>query len=165
MRYLNFSGLTIGWLLGTLTLSSCASLRGNGRIFLGAAAAGSVGAVGGAIFSPNFESRGLNALVFGLTGALAGGVIAALTNPPPAPPPATTLKDRELDLKGASRQMWSAPTGPLPAYVKQRLQPVIIEEYEEKDRLTEDGDLHVPHKVYRIKRPAELSARPITEAK
>ena len=37
---------------------------------------------------------------------------------------------------------------------------MVIEEYLEADRVTEEGTLHEPHKAYRIKRPAELFARP-----
>lgn len=165
MSYLKLSKCTAGVLLISFALNGCASISGNGRILLGAAAAGSAGVAGGAILSPNSESRGLNTLVFGLSGALVGGVIAALTQPSSSPEPVKTLKDRELDIRGTPRQTWIAPTGLLPSYVKQRLQPVVIEEFEETDRLSEDGDLHVPHKVYRIKRPAELSARPIEGSK
>ena len=46
-------------------LPACASLRSpRDRMFMGAGIGGAMGAGGGAIFSPNDESRGLNALVF-----------------------------------------------------------------------------------------------------
>ena len=48
----------------------------------------------------------------------------------------------------------------LPAFVRDRLQPAIVEEFTESDSLTEDGALRAPHKIYRIKRPAELFTRP-----
>ena len=49
----------------------------------------------------------------------------------------------------------------IPDFVKARIQPVIVEEYMEAATIGEDGTLREPHKVYRIKRPAEFSATPI----
>ena len=46
------------------------------RFLTGALAGGALGAAGGTVMSPNKPSQGLNALVFGLSGAAAGGLIA-----------------------------------------------------------------------------------------
>ncbi|MGE4108220.1 MAG: hypothetical protein AB7F66_13480 [Bacteriovoracia bacterium] len=106
----------------------------------------------------------MNALVFGLSGALAGGLIAALTEP-------KELKGEEIGaLEGRDKPASSSSfyrvenpieTGNLPDFLKHRLQPVVIEEAHEVDTLSEDGTLHEPHKVYRIKRAAELISKPL----
>lgn len=48
------------------------------RFLTGAAAGGAAGAIAGFALSPNEESRGLNGLIFGLTGALSGGLFALI---------------------------------------------------------------------------------------
>jgi hypothetical protein len=124
---------------------------------------GITGAVGGAALSPNSESRGLNALVFGLAGALIGGLIGFFSGTPSKREEnGATLESREKATNG-SREI-QAPTGAdLPAFVKERFRPAVIEEYTEQDSISEDGSLSEPHKVYRIKRPAELVTKPVVE--
>lgn len=159
---LTVSGLTAALLiLGT----ACTTLRGNRRLGAGVAIGGAAGASGGAVLSPNDESRVLNALVFGLSSALVGGAVALLTEPrEKAPEPATTFREREQGLSPGARQFqlqapMSDPAS-LPEFLRQRLQPMVIEEARERGTLTEDGSLHEPHKVYRIVRPAELQPEP-----
>ena len=48
---------------------------GVSHFLLGAAAGALAGGTGGVLLSPNAESRPLNGLVFGLTGALVGGLL------------------------------------------------------------------------------------------
>jgi len=116
--------------------------------------------------SPNSESQGMNALVFGLSGALTGGLVALVTDrPPQTKPEDRSLKARELG-SATSQQFVVPQSGDLPDFVKARLTPVVIEEFEERDSIAEDGSLRAPHKVYRIKRQAELITRsPESEAK
>ncbi len=148
-------------------LSGCATLGGSKRVLIGAMGGAALGGTGGALLSPNDESRGLNTLVFGLSGALVGGAIALLTSTDPGPSAAVSdLKSRELGSGGlpgtaASRNYFVLPSQDLPAFLKNRVQPVVIEEFQETDRVTDEGTLHEPHRAYRIKRPAELFAQPI----
>lgn len=51
------------------------SLAPTARIALGALIGGIGGAVGGSLFSPNLASRSTNAWVFGVSGALSGGLL------------------------------------------------------------------------------------------
>ena len=135
----------------------CATVSGGKRVGFGAASGAAVGGFGGALLSPNDVSRGMNALVFGLTGALIGGVIALLSDPGPGEPPLDqSLKAREFSRSSVNREYLVEPQGTVPTFVKERLQPTVIEESVERDQVTEDGILHEPHKVYRIKRQAEL---------
>ena len=138
-------------------LSGCATLNQRERVMVGALGGGSAGAIAGSVLSPNDESRGLNALVFGLSGALGGALIAMLTERPPVTKPSDlSLKARELEASRARR--FEVPMGEeLPTFVRERLSPVVIEEFEETDSIAEDGSLRAPHKVYRIARPAELT--------
>jgi hypothetical protein len=110
----------------------------------------------------------MNALVFGLAGAVAGGALAILAAPSDSDPATTehTLKTQELlGAPGASSfgndKLYSvSPSTQLPSFVKERLQPVVIEEATEPDSVSDDGTLHEPHKVYRIQKNAELFALP-----
>jgi hypothetical protein len=149
-----------------LLLPGCASLTQRDRLAVGVLGGAAAGAAGGSILSPNAESQSLNALVFGLSGALTGGLIALFTDrPPQTKPEDRSLKARELQ-SGSSQQFVIPPSGELPEFVKKRLTPVVVEEFEERDSIAEDGSLRAPHKVYRIKRQAELITRPSeTEAK
>ena len=147
-------------------LPGCASLTQRDRLMVGVSGGAVVGAAGGSLLSPNPESQGLNALVFGLSGALTGGLIALITDRPPE----TKVEDRSLkarEMAAASGQEFVVPSsGELPEFVKRRLTPMVVEEFEERDSIAEDGSLRAPHKVYRIKRQAELITRPSeTEAK
>lgn len=132
------------------------------RVGAGAAIGASVGAIGGAVLSPNDESRGLNALVFGLIGALVGGLAGIFTEPDHhAPKAGQDLKNNEFSSSLDQRKEYLVPIDPtLPEFVKDRLKTAVIEEYVERDSITEDGSLAEPHKVYRIKRPAELIVKP-----
>ncbi|MBY0472106.1 hypothetical protein K2X30_13145 [bacterium] len=145
-------------LLISIFFSSCATVRGSQRILFGAGVGAVAGAGGGAALSPNDESRGLNALVFGLSGALVGGVVALLTDHKEdvkKAEPALNGQDNAVSLK-----YQVLPEDRLPSFVRDRLQPTVIEEYVQPDVVTEEGVLHEPHKVYRIKRLPELYSKP-----
>ena len=155
--------LVLVWGLAEISvLSGCASLTGRKRVLIGAGLGISAGAVGGALLSPNEESRALNALVFGLSGALAGGLIALLTESKSEVPKASSdLKDQELTLDKTTREFQVLPNQQLPNFLKERIHPLVIEEFVEADSVSEDGTLHEPHKAYRVKRPSELFAKPV----
>lgn len=147
--------------LAITQLTGCATLNPNVRIAGGVLLGGAIGASAGAALSPNDESRALNALVFGLTGALVGGGIAVWTSPEnKATEPKSDLRARELGQVTSGKEYLVTPRQELPEFLKQRVQPVVIEEFTEKDSVTEEGILHEPHKAYRIKRQAELLANP-----
>lgn len=153
-----------------LIASGCSTSRSLKRMGIGAAAGGSMGALGGAVLSPNSESRALNGLVFGLSGALVGVAVAALTQPESSDSRAVeSFRTREQQGGPALRQFTVevpvSSTQELPAFLKERIQPLVIEEALETDSIGEDGTLHEPHKVYRIRRPAELFSKPIVEPK
>jgi len=135
-----------------------------GRIAAGLLAGATAGAAGGALLSPNDESRGLNALVFGLSGALVGGGGAFLFGAEDKKNEVSNdLRSRELRGAVPGREYQVSPQQELPDFLKNRVQPVVIEEFVEKDRVTEEGTLHEPHRAYRIKRPAELYANPVVD--
>ena len=143
-------------------LSGCATPRGRFLIGAGIGAA----AVGGTAtaLSPNSESRGMNALVFGLTGALIGGLIGLFSKDDGEVPKSdTSLRAKEqVSLDGSTKRYYEIPFSQnLPDWVKQRVQPPVLEETVEKATVGEDGTLHEPHPTYKIYRNAELSADPI----
>ena len=149
-----------------MSLSGCANLSSRARFWVTSGAGAAAGAAGGVTLSPNEESRALNALVFGLTGALLGGGWAMLTDRSPEHKETNNglkaqerLQDKLLDQ--TVREFQVGPAGEVPAFVRDRLHPLVIEEFVEADSVGEDGTLHEPHKVYRIKRPGELFARPV----
>lgn len=158
-------------LIAILIGCGCSTTRSVKRMGIGAAGGGAFGVVGGAVLSPNSESRALNSLVFGLSGALVGVAVAALTQPQDAEvnPETGSFKAREQQGGASARQFTVGvpvqSARELPAFLKERLQPVVIEEALETDSVGEDGTLHEPHKVYRIRRPAELFAKPVFEPK
>lgn len=140
-----------------VALTGCATTPRK-RALYGAGIGAGVGAFGGAVLSPNDESKGVNALVFGLTGAVLGGIVGLFMHDDAELPKAgDTLEGRELGQEFVVPQ----ETGSLPAYVKDRLQPLVIEEYVEKDSVGDDGGLREPHRVWRIKRPPELAPKPV----
>ena len=142
--------------------SGCASAPRK-RFMIGAGIGGAAGGISGAVFSPNDESRGLNALVFGLVGAVVGGLIGLFIHDDSEVPEAKP-KEQTTDAT-ATRELEIVPTQKeLPQFVKDRLKQIVIEEIHEPDQVSEDGTLHEPHKAYRIKRPAELIAKPIKQA-
>lgn len=143
--------------------TGCASVSGRDRTLWGVGLGAGVGAAGGAAFSPNRESQGINALVFGLAGALVGGVTAILSDTRPTQEKGRgTLRERDQSFEKTTREFEVFPASQLPAFIKDRVQPMVIEESIESDTVAEDGTLHEPHKVYRIKRPGELFAKPST---
>ncbi len=143
------------------SFSGCAT-NPRKRALYGAGIGAGIGAFGGAVLSPNDESKGVNALVFGLTGAVLGGIVGLfLHDDAELPKAGDTLEERELGQEFVVPQ----ETGALPAYVKDRLQPLVIEEYVEKDSVGDDGGLREPHRVWRIKRPAELAPKPVAKKK
>ncbi len=143
-------------------LQSCASLNSQkDRMLAGAGTGAALGVGGGILLSPNDESRGLNGLVFGLSGALIGGAIGYITTPAEKPTQtAKTLEERELANVPQAKEYVVSPQGELPNFLKNRMSPAVVEEFVEQDSVSEDGSLHEPHKVYRIKRAAELISRP-----
>ena len=166
MRTLKASTLTV-LIPSVLLLSSCATVSGKNRIFAGVALGGAIGAGGGLALSPNGESRGINAAVFGLLGGLIGGGAAYFSDPNGANQSGKipSLKERELGAVGGSTKQVELQSGEaLPEFLKKRFRPVVIEEFIEADRVSEEGTLHEPHKAYRIKRPAELIAKPVSES-
>ncbi|HLE01301.1 MAG TPA: hypothetical protein VJB59_13645 [Bdellovibrionota bacterium] len=152
-------------LLLCLTLATgCASPRK--RFLLGAGIGAATGGTAGATFAPDKDSQGLNTLIFGLAGALLGGAIGLFTYDDGKIPES---KDRlaEKERANSSNEAGSlAPSqAPLPDFVKQRLTPVVIESFVEKDSVADDGSLHEPHRVYRITQPAELVSEPVPQQK
>jgi len=143
-------------ILCVLGCTACSTPRG--RFLVGAGIGGGVAGGTALVLSPNHESTLLNGLVFGLAGALLGGLAGLWAGDNPgAETPKGSLREREQ----SSGAIYSVPeSGALPAFVKDRLQPVVIEEIQEGDSISEDGSLHEPHKIYRIQRPAELFVRP-----
>jgi hypothetical protein len=142
-------------------LTGCATMS-RPRVQWGMGIGGVAGAIGGAALSPNDASRGWNAVVFGAVGTALGGLIGYLSEPKPSgQAEAPSLKARELAPVAPSKEVEIATPEGLPGFVRERLQPVVIEEYVEPDTVSPDGTLHEPHKVYRIKKPAELFARPV----
>ena len=147
-----------------LSLATSCAMAPRKRMFIGAGAGAAVGAAGGAILSPNSESRGINTLVFGLMGALAGGLGALLLGSEDEIPTGKKPVPGLTEESAAGVEFINRPNQPLPQFVKERLVPVVVEELTEKDTVGEDGTLHEPHKIYRIKRQAELIARPVSAA-
>lgn len=146
-------------------LQACATTPRKRFLYVAGIGAGA-GALGGAVLSPNAESRGMNALVFALTGAIIGGVTGLfLHDDSELPKTDDSLKGRDLGSDQSTEFVVPAQASALPAYVKDRLQPVVIEEYVQQDSVAEDGSLAEPHRVWRIKRPAELSPKPLPKVK
>ena len=146
-----------------LLLSSCATVSQRSRLMWGGAIGGASGAIGGAVLSPNDESRGLNALVFGISGVLIGTLAALFTgqsSEPQTVKPSLKEKETGAKLESSVREFAVPVNANLPSFVRDRIQPAVVEEFTETDTVSEDGSLHEPHKVYRIKRPAELFAKP-----
>ncbi|MCM0604482.1 MAG: hypothetical protein KA715_00155 [Xanthomonadaceae bacterium] len=141
-------------------LSSCSTLSLKERVLIGSGIGAATGAIGGSALSPNSESQGLNALIFGLSGAIVGGA-ASLIFTDNKDHVSGSLRER-LEQKDQSKnnQYLVQPTGKLPQFVRDRISPAVVEEAIEKDQISEDGTLHEPHKVYRIMRQAELYANP-----
>ena len=141
-------------------LSSCSSLSLKERVLLGAGIGATTGAVSGAALSPNVESQGLNALIFGLSGAVVGGA-ASLIFSDNKDPVSGSLRERLEQRDSTKNNLYAVPpTGKLPKFVMDRISPAVVEEAIEKDQISEDGTLHEPHKVYRIMRQAELYTSP-----
>jgi hypothetical protein len=150
-------------ILVTVSITSGCATTGRTRIMVGAGMGASVGAVGGNFLSPNDESRGINSLVFGLAGAIIGGLTALLTDAqPPISESKPSLKDRDLGATPDARDFIVPADRTLPEFVRRRLQPTVIEESTQQDEVTEEGTLHEPHKVYRIKRMPELFSNPVS---
>lgn len=142
-----------------LFLTACAT-NPRKRFLYGAAIGGGTGVVGGAVLSPNSESRGVNTLVFGLVGAVAGAAFALFSrDDSEIPESANSLEQREAS-RDAEIYVTDTSSQKLPDFVKERLTPTVVEEYTENGPVTEDGLLHEPHKVWRIKRAPELVAKP-----
>ena len=142
-----------------ICISSCGT--GSKRVFTGSVMGAATGVTGGVVLSPNSESRGMNALVFGLTGGVIGGIIGSLTDTSPSNyGHETSLKDRDQEINADHKLYEVESSEQLPAFVKERLKKAVIEGFTNRDTVDEDGALHEPHKVYRIKRQAELFSKP-----
>ena len=68
--------MKLSWFIFLFAMSSCSSL--NRSMIAGALIGGLTGGTGGAVFSPDAESRDKNAYLFGMTGALVGAGVAYL---------------------------------------------------------------------------------------
>ena len=149
-------------LILSIAIQGCASFQSQrDHVLLGAGAGGAIGAVSGAGLSPNDESRGMNALVFGLSGAIIGGLVGFFTpSIPDSKKGAQNLEEKDMASRQNNKEYSLSPNEELPDYIKKRLSPTVVEEFIENDQVGEDGSLHAPHKVYRIKHPAELIAKP-----
>lgn len=148
----------ISSILACAVLSGCATSQLRKSVLLGAGVGAAAGATGGALFSPNDESRGLNSIVFGLSGAVIGGLIGLWTGSPNEPEVDNkTLQEKEFEAVNSTQIMINAPNNEkLPEFVRERLSKLVIEELNLPDRVGEDGALHEPHKAYRVKRSPEL---------
>lgn len=145
------------------SFSSCATTP-HKRFLWGAGIGAGTGALGGAALSPDQESKGMNALVFGLTGAILGGIGALFFYDDAELPKSTdSLQSQEMESTGKEIVV-SPQSDSLPQYVKDRLQPVVLEEFVQKDLVSEDGSLSEPHRVWRIKQPAELAPKPLNKS-
>lgn len=147
--------------------TACSGLKPRERFLLGLGTGAASGAVAGAALAPNQENRGINALVFGLTGAVIGGVGGLLFKDDSAiPEQKTTLKVSELgtpkDAKGFAVSSLNSESE-LPDFVKERLRAAVIEEFEERESVGPDGSLRAPHKVWRIRYPTQLVVEPKTK--
>jgi gas vesicle protein len=153
----------------TLFLWSCSSPTK--RFLTGAGVGAAVGGMGGYSMSPNEDSDAMNAAVFGLTGALVGGATGLLWRDDATVPDGDkekTLEEKERarnspDNAGSSvggSKEFGLPSSQLPDFLQGRYAPARIEEFTEREQVGEDGSLHAPHKVYRIKRPATLYTNP-----
>jgi hypothetical protein len=93
-------------------------------------------------------------------GALAGGLGTLLFSTPDEVPAAGNSAPSLTDESNYDERFITHPSQELPPFVRERLMPVVVETLTEPDTVSEDGSLHEPHKVYRIKRQAELVTRP-----
>jgi hypothetical protein len=139
-------------ILAFVFLHGCAGISLDRSLYL-PAGTGIVAGFLGRSLSPNDESREINTVVFGALGVGLGFLAERLLTPKGKEEKPSSLKEREL----TGREFTLPATSEkLPAFVKKRLTPIVIEEYEERDSATEDGGLREPHKVWRIKRQPEL---------
>ena len=141
-----------GLVLWVVTSASCTTPQL--RFSIGAVSAGAVGAAGGVLLSPpDSQNRLLNALIFGLGSALVGAGIGVFS----VNEPRSCQAPLNLGPNGEPRAEYHLDeSGALPDFLKTRISPTVIEQFQERDRITEDGSLHEPHKVYRVKKPADL---------
>ena len=94
-------------LLTSLLITGCAT--GRGRFLVGAGIGASLCGGGAAAFSPNRESVGMNALVFGLVGALAGGALGLLTYDDGKIPKAETSLHTQEQMQFKSSKLYLVP--------------------------------------------------------
>ena len=164
MKPKNLTIYAAGLLVVILFGSACSTARG--RFFFGASTGALVTGGVAAKLSPNTESVPMNALVFGLVGAIVGGGLAVLTHDDGKVPHSNdSIRQKEADQKSLNSKLYSVPISTdLPIYVRERILPPVVEEEVEKDTVASDRALHEPHKVYRILRNAELYGNPDNEA-
>jgi len=147
-------------LLLIFIFQACSSIESK-NFYITSLGSGTVGALLGSTFSPNEESKNLNALSFGIIGAGLGALSYLSFLKKIENNPAKTLQERELFLPERKEFVLPPTEKKLPNFVKERLTPIIIEEYIERDSVREDGSLSEPHRVWRIKRPPELIPKPL----
>lgn len=137
--------------------SSCANFKLTNEWIFSLAGAGISGYLGHTL-SPNEESRSANLSVFGLLGGAATYLTFHLIKQKEEVKEIPTLQDSELGV--GSHEVYSLPPTKqsLPEFVRKRLSNLVIEEFTEKDSVSEDGELHEPHRVWRIKQSPELSS-------
>jgi hypothetical protein len=72
------------------------------------------------------------------------------------PSKAEILELREKNFRPTKELVIPPTRQKLPDFLEKRLTPLVLEQWVEKDSVTDDGSLNEPHKVWRIKRTPEL---------
>lgn len=72
------------------------------------------------------------------------------------PAKAELLELRERNFRPTREITVPATSQKLPDFLERRLTPLVLEQWVEKDSISEDGSLNEPHKMWRIKRLPEL---------
>jgi hypothetical protein len=72
------------------------------------------------------------------------------------------LREREEAMRSANRlfQIPVESVEEVPAFLKNRISQIVVEEIPMRERIGEDGSLIEAHKAYRIRNPAELIPSP-----
>lgn len=142
-----------------LTLSSCSTLKRS--LIAGAMAGGTLGATGGAVFSPQKNAQDKNAYVFGVAGAVLGAGIAYLLWDEPKPKQMQTpmildetpkktelpLFDFAPELEGVRPEVnfrplgkYEVPVADLPPALEGKVKKQFIIEYEAEARTINLGN-------------------------
>jgi hypothetical protein len=123
-----------------------------------AATAGLAGGMGaGYGLTREKERQGKNMAIAGLSLGALGFLGAKFLWPKETDPAkAEILELREKNFKPVRELTLPATKQKLPDFLEKRLTPLVLEQWVEKDSISEDGSLNEPHKVWRIKRHPEL---------